>query len=129
MIYFPSVWVWRSAPGLTDHGAGCGRNLEAPNGRWLDSHNARTVYHLIILRALGDLSTALPAEKRGEVDAVAKPAIRAMLDEFDAMGLTVEALPELVTLAKIYPDDTRLAAAVRTMAASLIAKCTDGTRV
>ena len=102
---------------------------QAPNGRWLDAHNARSVYHLIILRALGDLSTALPAEKRREVDAVAKPAIRAMLDEFDAMGLTVEALPELVTLAKIYTDDTRLAAAVRTMAASLIAKCTDGTRV
>ena len=102
---------------------------QAPNGRWLDAHNARSVYHLIILRALGDLATALPAEKRREVDAVAKPAIRAMLDEFDAMGLTVEALPELITLAKIYPDDTRLAAAVQTMAASLIAKCTDGTRV
>ena len=102
---------------------------QAPNGRWLDSHNARTVYHVIILRALGDLATALPAEKRGELDAVAKPAIRAMLDEFDAMGITVEALPELVTLAKIYPDDSRLAAAVQTMASGLIAKCTDGTRV
>ena len=102
---------------------------QAPNGRWLDSHNARTVYHLIILRALGDLATALPVEKRSEVDAVAKPAIRALLDEFDAMGITVEALPELVTLAKICPGDTRLAAAVQAMAASLIAKCTDGTRV
>ncbi len=102
---------------------------QAPNGRWLDPHNARTVYHLIILRALGDLATALPAGKRGEVELVAKPATRALLDEFDAMGLTVEALPELITLAKIFPDDARLAAAVQTMAASLILKSTDGTRL
>ena len=102
---------------------------QVPSGRWIDAHNARSVYHVIILRALGDLATALPAEKRGEVDVVAKPAIRAMLDEFDAMGITVEALPELITLARLYPEDTRLAAAVQTMAASLIAKSSDGSRV
>ena len=102
---------------------------QAPNGRWLDSHNARTVYHVIILRALGDLATALPEEKRPEVASVAKPAVRAMLEEFDAMGITVEALPELVVLAKIFPEDTRLADGVKRMAASIAAKCTDGKRV
>jgi len=96
---------------------------QAPNGRWLDPHNARTVYHIIILRALGDLGSST------EVDAVAKPAIQALLDEFDAMGITVEALPELLTLAQHYPDDERLRKAVQSMAASLIAKCTDGKRV
>jgi hypothetical protein len=85
---------------------------QAKNGRWIDPHNARTVYHVIILRALADLGRST------EVDAIAQPAIRALLDEFDAMGITVEALPELRALAVQYPDDTRLQKAVREMAAS-----------
>jgi hypothetical protein len=51
------------------------------------------------------------------------------LDEFDAMGITVEALPELLTVAELYPDDLRLKAAVSSMASSLIEKCTDGSNV
>ncbi|HEY1052683.1 MAG TPA: hypothetical protein VGE39_23090 [Prosthecobacter sp.] len=105
---------------------------QAPNGRWMDPHNARTVYHVIILRALGDLGSALPAERRterAEVEAVAKPAVAALLDEFDAMGMTVEALPELQTLAALQPEDMRLKAAVRAMTSLILCKCTDGTRV
>lgn len=105
---------------------------QAPNGRWLDAHNARTVYHVIILRALGDLSSALPADRkaeREEVEQVTRPAIQALLTEFDAMGITVEALPEMLTLAAIYPGETRLQRAVQSMAAGIIAKCTDGKRV
>jgi hypothetical protein len=45
------------------------------------------------------------------------------------MGITVEALPELRALAVQYPDDTRLQKAVREMAAMIVSKCTDGTRV
>jgi hypothetical protein len=52
-----------------------------------------------------------------------------LLDEFDAMGITVEALPELHALAKQHPDDARLQKAVRDMASVIIKKCTDGTRV
>ena len=100
----------------------------APNGRWMDSHNARTVYHVIILRALGDLTSVAEAH-RAEVDAVARPAIKALLDEFDAAGITVEALPELVTLRRVHPDDSRLGTAVAQMASSLIEKCTDGKQV
>jgi hypothetical protein len=96
---------------------------QAKNGRWLDAHNARTVYHVIILRALADLG------RSAEVDAVALPAIRALLDEFDAMGITVEALLELQALAKQYPDDARLQKAGRDMSAVIINKCTDGTHV
>ncbi len=105
---------------------------QAPNGRWIDAHNARTVYHVIILRALGDLASVLPADRsaeRAEMDGVARPAIKALLDEFDAMGITVEALPELLTLAGLFSDDARLQKATQNMAASLIAKCTDGKRV
>jgi len=105
---------------------------QAPNGRWMDAHNARTVYHLIILRGLGDLGLALPPERkeeRAELDAVMKPAIQALLDEFEAMGMTVEAVPELQTLAALYPEDGRLKTAIHLMAGSVIAKCTDGKRV
>ncbi len=102
---------------------------QAPNGRWLDPHNARTVYHVIILRALGDLAGIAASDARVEVDAIARPAIKALLDEFDAMGITVEALPELQMLAQLYPDDSRLKSAVQHMSASLINKCTDGRQV
>ena len=98
----------------------------APNGRWLDSHNARTVYHVIILRALGDLASVMPDPF--ELNAIALPAIKALLDEFDIMGITVEALPELVTLQKIYPDNERLKKATARMASFLIQKCSQGAR-
>ncbi len=102
---------------------------QAPNGRWMDPHNARTVYHVIILRAIADLGgIAAPAE-RDEIDAVARPAIRALLDEFDAMGITVEALPELLALAELYPDDARLAKSLGAMAGSIVEKCAVGQRV
>lgn len=105
---------------------------QAPNGRWIDAHNARTVYHLIILRALGDLGTVLATDhrsERAEVDAVAKPAVKSLLDEFDAMGQTVEALPELQTLTILYPEDARLATAAKNMTGFVLGKCTDGSRV
>jgi hypothetical protein len=74
----------------------------------------------------------LPADRsaeRSELDAVAKPAIKALLGEFDAMGLTVDALPELQVLAALYPEDERLQAAVPEMAGHIVGKCTDGQRV
>ena len=101
---------------------------QAPNGRWMDAHNARTVYHIIILRALGDLA-AVVKDERAEIDAAARPAIKALLDEFDAMGITVEALPEMLAVSVLYPDDARLKAAVSQMASSLIEKSTDGKHV
>lgn len=102
---------------------------QAPNGRWMDPHNARTVYHVILLRGVADLGGIAAPEDRGEVDAVARPAIKALLGEFDAMGITVEALPELLALADLYPDDARLAKAVGAMAGSIVEKCAVGQRV
>lgn len=105
---------------------------QAPNGRWIDPHNARTVYHVIILRAIGDLLETLPADRNAdlaEVKAVADPAIAALLDEFEAMGITVECLPELIPLVPHAAASDRLRNALDRVAASLIEKCTDGTRV
>ena len=105
---------------------------QSGNGRWIDSHNARTVYHLIILRAMGDLLGALPAERDAdiaEVKAVAEPALEALLTEFDAMGITVECLPELHSLLPHVADLPRLRTTLDAVSASLVEKCTDGTRV
>jgi hypothetical protein len=105
---------------------------QAPNGRWIDPHNARTVYHLIILRAIGDLLEVLPSDRTGEfaeVKAVADPAVSALLDEFDAIGITVECLPELMPLLPHLGNQDRFRAALDRVAASLVEKCTDGTRV
>lgn len=105
---------------------------QAPNGRWLDAHNARTVYHHILLRGIADLAAALPparSRERAEVDQALAPALQALLDEFDAVGLTVEALPELQTLAHLDPGNARLRQALAAAAAAIVAQCTDGKRV
>lgn len=104
---------------------------QAQNGRWLDPHNARTVYHVIILRSIGDLLTVLPPDSPefAEVKAIADPAIDALLDEFDAMGITVECLPELMPLHRHCADRERLQAALDRVAASLVEKCSDGSRI
>ena len=105
---------------------------QAPNGRWLDPHNARTVYHVIILRAIGDLLETLPtdpASDLAEVKAIAGPAVTALLDEFDAMGITVECLPELMRFVPHLSGSERLRQAIDRVAASLVEKCTDGFRV
>lgn len=105
---------------------------QAPNGRWIDPHNARTVYHIIILRAIGDLLETLPADRASdlvEVKTVAEPAVAVLLDEFDAMGITVECLPELSPLVPQVSDSDRLRQALDRVAASLVDKCTDGSRV
>jgi hypothetical protein len=105
---------------------------QSDNGRWIDSHNARTVYHVIILRSMGDLLAALPAERAVEiarVKAVAEPALAAILTEFDAMGITVECLPELHSFVPHFPDREDLEGAADRVAASLVEKCSDGTRI
>lgn len=91
---------------------------QAPNGRWMDAHNARTVYHVIILRALTSLHGV--ASDNADVKQVLNPALDALLSEFDAMGITVECLPELAQLRQVLPEHARLKTATASMA-SLIA--------
>jgi len=57
---------------------------QVENGRWIDPHNARIVYHLIIVRALNDLH----AVAGDEVEPVRAKAVAAVVDEFTAMGVT-----------------------------------------
>jgi len=100
---------------------------QAPNGRWLDPHNARTVYHLIILRALHDLWSALPAERqheRVEVGQAAQKAVGALLDEFAQAGATTVSLRELQRHATLNPQpDPRLPAMLELHRAVIQLKC------
>ena len=63
---------------------------QAPNGRWIDPHNARTAYHFILLRGLNDLRDVLRDEPaaRAELDSAANRAVAAMITEFEALGVT-----------------------------------------
>ncbi len=105
---------------------------QTSTGRWIDPHNARTVYHNIILRSIGDLLAAIPVEETGKISkikAIGLPAINSLVSEFEAMGITVECLPELLSLQVHFPDHSGLNAAIDQVAASIIEKSTDGTRV
>jgi hypothetical protein len=101
---------------------------QAANGRWLDPHNARTVYHLIILRALHDLAAAAPAA-RVEVTSATSKAVSALLDEFEKAGITTVALRELQRHAALNPKpDARLKAMIELNRAMIEQKCRRGDR-
>ena len=106
---------------------------QAANGRWLDPHNARTVYHLIILRALLDLAEILPTQKKSERDEILQASAKAtgaLLDEFEKAGLTASALRELQRHAALLPHpDVRLDAMIATNRAVIVQKCQRGDRV
>lgn len=105
---------------------------QVENGRWIDPHNARTVYHLIILRALHDLWEVLPREHRDvrtEVSRAATAAAAAMFDEFEKAGVTVVALRELLRHEDLNPHpDSRLGAMIELTASVVQTKCALGGR-
>lgn len=46
-----------------------GQLTDGPHaGRWLDAHNARPAYHYIMLRALGQLASAMPEDDTGRAE-------------------------------------------------------------
>ncbi len=103
---------------------------QVENGRWVDAHNARTVYHIIILRALHDLWEALPPASRDEVASVAKRAVGALLDEYAAAGITTTALLELLRHEKLNPKpEPRLRGAMEMTASVIYEKCARDGRV
>jgi len=98
---------------------------QAENGRWIDAHNARSVYHVIILRGLAALANALPASMAAELREVKDTALKgtkALIDEFDAMGVTVDALPELLALDALQLEEPRLRKTIEAAASVLLGK-------
>jgi hypothetical protein len=102
---------------------------QADNGRWIDPHNARTVYHQIILRALNDLAEVVSAEATPEVvaiEAALEKAMSALLDEWDAMGVTVHALPTLLRYYERHPGNHRVQQAIALAASVAMDQCVRG---
>jgi hypothetical protein len=106
---------------------------QGKNGRWIDPHNARTVYHVILLRACQDLEETLPAgEERDRVAAVSRRAVAALVEEAAKLGApaTGHTVQELARHRRLHPEAGR---GVRTIleqaATAAIRKCTAGSRV
>lgn len=104
------------------------------SGRWIDAHNTRTAYHVLLLRAVTALASVCPDTEADRRDALRKSAaigIRSLIDEFDRLGVTNTgyALPVLLRQQKLDPAcDPRLPATIDQTAAAIHALCTTGAR-
>jgi hypothetical protein len=106
---------------------------QAANGRWIDPHNARTVYHVILLRACHDLEEALPAGKdRDQAADAGRKAVEALVEEAGKLGApaTGHTVRELSRHLRLHPDAPPAVQRVLEQAATAaVRKCTAGSRV
>jgi hypothetical protein len=103
---------------------------QLPDGRWVDQHNARTVYHAIILRGLACLYGVLPADSPHRVllgDAVRR-AERVLVDELYAHGATDadHSLTALSAVQDAMGASPRRTAAMRIIINAMYKELTDG---
>jgi hypothetical protein len=105
---------------------------QAATGRWVDPKDARTDIHLLLLRALNDLTESLPAGKeRDEVAVATRRAIEPLLDEAEKLGApatghTVQELGRYLRLTKV--PDLRARDILEQAANAAIAKSSPGGR-
>lgn len=99
---------------------------QVANGRWIDPHNARTVYHLIILRAINDLLETkpkdLPTNDLASLQQAADKAVSVVTEEFEKLGVTNTsyALSELIRFRDLRPSlEAQLQSSI-TAAAALV---------
>ncbi len=103
---------------------------QTPNGRWIDPHNARTVYHFIMLRAANDLlELDPPVKNRDGIAESVQLAVKAALDEADKLGApvtsyTVAELSRAGALAGI--TDPRLKTRLEQAATAAHLRCVKG---
>jgi hypothetical protein len=101
-------------------------------GRWVDPHNAKTVYHLILVRAAQELFAVTPETEpaaRAQLLRATRLGVATVIDEFTAVGVTnfSYALGVLVRQTRIDPHpDVRLRATVESTASVAYAKATRG---
>ena len=93
---------------------------QLPAGRWVDRHNARTVYHAIILRAMATLQRVLPEEHplRTDLRSAIQLAERVLVDEILSKGPSDadHSLSALCAVAQVLPPDPRRSEAIRVLA-------------
>jgi hypothetical protein len=99
------------------------------SGRWIDAHNARTAYHVLLLRGVTALASLCPDDSphREPLRRSAAIGVKSLIDEFDRLGVTNtgHALPVLLRQHKLDPAcDPRLPATIDQTAAAILALCT-----
>jgi hypothetical protein len=98
---------------------------QLPSGRWMDRHNARTVYHAIILRAMAELYGALPEAHpvRPRLREAIERAERSLVDEVLAHGATDadHSLSALSAVERSLGADARRARAIRVIGNAMYA--------
>jgi hypothetical protein len=105
---------------------------QVENGRWIDAHNARSVYHVILLQSLNDLAEALPSASTGDreqVRNISARAVDALLEEFERIGATTtSALREFIRFETLHGTTPRLRPAIELTASVVREKCIQGER-
>ncbi len=102
------------------------------SGRWVDPHNAKTVYHLILVRAAQELFAATPATEtaaRAQLVRATRLGVTSVIAEFSSVGVTnfSYALGVLVRQAQIDPrPDAQLRPTIELAASVAYAKATRG---
>ena len=90
---------------------------QLPNGRWMDPHNARTVYHAIILRALAELYAVISESDsvRSVLEDAIRRAERTLVDEIRSRGATDadHSLTALCAVDRVCAPDVRRTEAIR----------------
>ncbi len=106
---------------------------QLPSGRWADPHNARTVYHAILLRAMAELYGILPEHE--SVRPVLKEAIRradrVLVEEICTRGATDadHSLSALCAVDRAIGPDPSRARAIRAVINAMRVQLTNRTRV
>ncbi|MSR51941.1 MAG: hypothetical protein EXS09_01460 [Gemmataceae bacterium] len=106
---------------------------QVSNGRWIDTHNSRTVYHVLLLRSMHDLLETLPAGKdREAVEKSARRALLALVEEAEKLGapstsMTICELDRHSRLTKDCPQ--RVSEILQIAASAAIQRCSSGGRV
>jgi len=99
------------------------------SGRWIDAHNARTAYHVLLLRAVTTLASLCPdnSPHRDALRASSAQGVKSLIDEFSRLGVTNTgyALPVLLRQQKLDPScDPRLALTIDQTVAAVLSLCT-----
>lgn len=106
---------------------------QVANGRWIDAHSARTVYHVILLRCQHDLLEILPDGKDHDlVENAARRAVLALFEEAEKLGapvtsMTISELDRHKRLTKDSP--AKLREVLETAASAAIQRCSSGGRI
>lgn len=102
---------------------------QLPSGRWMDPHNARTVYHAILLRAMAELFAVLPEDEpvRRKLKEAVEKADRVLVEEIRVSGVTDadHSLSALRAVERAFGCSSRRAQAITVIGNAMYAELVD----